>query len=196
MIHETSTNSSFSTTHVTAWINAAIEKMNLTALYNEQVLALSTTNGTRSVALPSGFMAMKEVLYTDSSITKEVMPVDYSAIAWDYSTVGVPEFYTIRAGLIYFDPIPSSTSATVTGSYVKAETALSGGTDTPAMDADFHFYIVHGAVALCLVSDGQVEAAQYHVKEFEDGARKLTERYWDDRVRNNGNLFRLKQNAQ
>lgn len=187
-IQESSSDTDFPQATVTSWLNMAIERAGMEALYYEKPVSLSTVNGTRTVALPSDFIVMKDLNYT-ATTTSEVMPVRFPIIQLDYTTVGRPEFYSIRNSTLYFDPIPSTTAASLGGFYIAKETALSSGSDSPAMPAEFHGYMVHYAVYLSLLSDGQTEQALPHLQEYNEGVRRLTNRFWDDRVRRNFNMF-------
>lgn len=189
LIQETSSDTDFPAATVTKWLNHAVERAGMEALYYEKAVSLATTNGTRTVALPSDFIVMKDLSYTASSITIEVAPVRYPILQLDYTTVGRPEFYSIRNSTLYFDPIPSTTATTLTGFYIAKETALASGSDTLAMPGEFHGYMVHYAVYLSLLSDGQTEQALPHLQEYNEGVRRLTNRFWDDRVRRNFNMF-------
>lgn len=190
LIEEVSTNTQFPSATVTAWINVAINLMNMEALYNETALSLSTVSGTRTVALPAGFIVTKDVYYTTAGgIKKALAPVRSEVIQYDFTTTGTPEFYSIRSGSLILDPIPDQSASSISGYYIGKETALSGDSDTPSMSDEFHMYIVRYAVYLACLADGQLEEGRPHLEEFLEGCRRLTMRSYDDKVRRNFNLF-------
>jgi hypothetical protein len=190
LIQESSSDTAFPTATVNAWLNIALERMGMETLYYEKSLSLSTISGTRSVALPADFIVTKDVYFTDTSGTvQELAPVRYPMIQQDYTQIGSPEFYAIRNATLYFDPIPNRTASSITGFYIATEVALANDGDTPAMPGEFHSYIVHCAVYLSLLSDGQNQLAMPHLQEYLDGTRRLAYRFYDDRVRRNFNMF-------
>jgi len=189
LIQETSTDTSFDAANVAAWLNRALERAGMEALYYEKPVSLATVSGTRTVSLPADFIVMKDLLYTASSTTTEVAPVKYPIIQQDYTTTGRPEFYSIRDSKLHFDPIPDTSATTLTGYYIAREATLSGASDTPVMPEEFHGYLVHYAVYLSLLSDGQIEQAKPHLEEYNEGVRRLANRFWDERVRRNFNMF-------
>lgn len=188
LIQESSSDTDFPAATVLSWLNIAIERAGMEALYYEKPVSLSTVSGTRTVALPADFIVMKDLDFTNTTTT-EVAPVRFPIIQLDYVTTGRPEFYSIRNSTLYFDPIPNVTASSLSGFYIAKETALASGSDTPAMPAEFHAYMVHYAVYLSLLSDGQTQQALPHLEEYNEGVRRLANRFWDDRIRRNFNMF-------
>lgn len=190
LIQESSSDTAFPSATVNRWLNLALERASMEALYYEKAYALSTTSGTREVNVPSDFIVSKELHYETGGTRKELCPVKYPVIAVDYTTTGTPEFYSIRAGQIVLDPVPNVTGSTLKGYYVAKETALSGDSDSPQLPAQYQGYLIHYAVYLSLLSDGQTQLAQPHLLLWQEGIRQLTNEFWDDRVRRNMNMFR------
>lgn len=192
-VGELSTDSAFTSTQLTQWINVGLQKLSIESLYYEKTISsLSVSAGTRTVTLPSDFIVTRHVLYTPSGgATRELAPVSYGMIRWEVTTQGNPQIYTIAVGSLVLDPPPNATSSSLlSGFYIAREPSLSGDSDEPMLPDEFRPYLAHYAAYEMMMVDNQPNQAQNHLQQFLEGQRSLTARFWDERIRRNMSMFR------
>lgn len=162
------------------FINRGYRLLNNIALFNLTALSLSTTNGTRTVALPADFLALRDVYYSNKRVTY----VPYDMLNLENTTAGTPKRYSIRGSTLYFDPIPDTTGSTITGWYYATVTDLSGPTDEPTtFPSQYHDYLIDYAVYEGLLLLNKPEAAGVYKKRFDEGAEMLAAYFDRDRSR-------------
>lgn len=172
------------------YINRGYRMMNDAAVFNQSALALSTTNGTRTVSLPNDFMYTRDVLYNG----KRVTPVPYEWLDLVTTTPGAPKRYSIRNSTLYFDPIPSTTGATITGWYYAQVTDLSAAADEPAitLPSRYHDFLIDYVVAEGLMSLGKPEAAQSYMQRYNTGVGAVSAAFRKDQAREDIAIFRAR----
>jgi len=94
----------------------------------EDVDSFTTTAGTNAYAMPSDYKNTKNVFIG----TTLLHPRQFQdMVRLEGQTAATPAYYTVHDETLYLSPAPSDSSTTVYHVYVRRESTLSTGTDTP-----------------------------------------------------------------
>jgi len=140
--------------------------------------SLALTAGTRYVAVPSDFEAVKQLnyVYDGASNSYPMRPLPYQEFDWTWSGQGRPTHYHIRQSRIYMVPIPSSSDDTLDLYYYTIPSELSANTDSPSLPASFHHYLGFYAAYCCKLRDRDPQRADNYKREWEAGKKELRTR--------------------
>lgn len=152
------TDSVLTTANITEAINDAIRTITLEHdwFWLHTSTTITTVAGTSVYAVPADFL--RTISITDTVIGNHLVQfplIDLDSIVGQ----GRPNIYAVEAGNIILKPIPSDVN-TFLHRYVKTETPLSVGGDTPLIPKEFSEGIVHGAAltAARFIRDSQMAA--------------------------------------
>ena len=134
-----------------------------------------TVDGTETYSLPSDIRTWDHRLRLTNSSTK--LPLLYVPVQWmnahfGDSTEGVPEYFSVEASLIRLRPIPDGVY-TITRTYFKELTVLSGGSDTNAWLTHGEELIRASALRQLHEIDRNFEMAALHGAAEAEALRRL-----------------------
>lgn len=126
------------------FLRMAESKINRKLRVREMVTVgtLTTVASTRTVALPTDWLAFQSVTI-DDSLDRAMTPTSFEIIHEGalWSQTGQPEEYAIQGSLMYLSPLPSDVF-TLDVSYFSKLTALTNDTDTNAvLQAHYDLYL-------------------------------------------------------
>lgn len=92
------------------------------------------------------------------------------------ATGGTPAAFTVQGGIITLGPTPFASSSAYLLTYEKAPTLLVNDSDVPAIPAEYHLALVHGAKAVGATLRS-VLLADDHEKLFDQAVQGMTRKY-------------------
>ena len=112
----------------------------------EDQTSFTTTAGTATYALPADHKITKQLWIGDELLA----PRQYQdLIRLSEDSSATPAYYAIKDSLIYLSPKPANSTTTVYHYYVRQETALSSGSDTPLIPTRYDgLWLSHAAVIM------------------------------------------------
>ena len=149
----------------------------------------STVAGQRGLALPTGYIQMRNLQINSNPITpmRYVTPEIYDRLYGGTST-GTPEFYTILSDEIQLGPTPASVQ-TIEMLFYKKFDALSDVTTTNWMITNAPDAYLYGALLEAEAFVGNDPRIQLWAKGFETATNSLQEQ--DNKDRHSGSALRV-----
>ena len=149
----------------------------------------STVAGQRGLALPTGYIQMRNLQINSNPITpmQYVTPEIYDRLYGGTST-GTPEFYTILSDEIQLGPTPASVQ-TIEMLFYKKFDALSDVTTTNWMITNAPDAYLYGALLEAEAFVGNDPRIQLWAKGFETATNSLQEQ--DNKDRHSGSALRV-----
>jgi hypothetical protein len=132
---------------------------------------LTCTPGTRTVAPNASYQ--RTVAVTDETIRFRLRPVNITEVRHFGDRQGRPEVFAYQDGELVFAPIPDSAYA-FTHDYIRGETQLAAGTDTPTAPDEAQRAIVSRAAYLAFIRENNVVEAKLADDEYRSRVRRLT----------------------
>ena len=128
--------------HLTVYVNQALNEISTEHDWPwlDASETIATIAGTATYTPATNWVRTKELKVVDSYPMQLVGQVDLDT-QWPTTGVAEPSIYSIVNSLISVRPYPDGVYS-MTHRYVKRETELASGTDTPVMPTQFHGSIV------------------------------------------------------
>lgn len=140
---------------------------------------VSPTAATRT--LTKGVTVQRVIELNDENGEKidYVTPYDYRPYRDTLAGSGRPEVFTVVGGSVLLGPVPDATYSDWTLWYRVGLTELSANGDVPALPAEFHYLLVHGALATGLVLEND-PTWQQHQSLWLDLLNSMAGQYAND----------------
>jgi hypothetical protein len=106
----------------------------------------ATAGSATASGLPSDFGVVRGIWRDDGEPLAYLRAQDWNGIYLGAQQNGTPEHYKLVNGTLKFGPTPTGT-ASYTLFYDKKLTVLSADGDVPALPSEYHYMLVHGAIA-------------------------------------------------
>jgi hypothetical protein len=157
-----------------SWLSEQLTLNTVTGQSNYSIATLTTNTFSRHGRLQSTQLTAPDPVFVD------MMSMDDWAASrniGDLTTRGVPEFYGLWDGELWFWPVPAAVYS-YTWKFYKTYTELSADGDIPLVPANFSNVLVIGALAEAAQRDRDPELYALRSAEFE---RKINEMIGADR---------------
>lgn len=130
--------------------------------------SITTTASTRTYTLPSGTIAVKRCEYAG----KKLFPITFDT--WDdltganasTTTTATPSFFFVWGSLLYLQPIPDTSSQTITLYRVKMPTVISALTDTLSVPDEYEEAIQDFLLHRMCIKEKRYQEAQMHNQQW------------------------------
>lgn len=130
----------------------------------EKSASISCVNADADYAVPADYRRTIAIIDADGVVLRR-KPFDELQFMTT-ATDDTPHFFTIFGGFVHVRPVPNGTF-TLTHYYVGEETALSSGTDTPALPTRWHDVAVEYACYLAKMRAGNYNEAEANLKVYQ-----------------------------
>lgn len=158
------------TSRVKTWLNEAqaIIARRLQIRELEVQSTVTTTAGTATISLPSGFIRMNGIV--DESYPRKLHfsenPDDLLARNEGGDYTDRPDSYSLTENGILLSPTPD-TAYDLTIDYWSRPTDLSADADVSALPADYHFVMLSYALSRAYRSEDDAAMSQFFMQEFQ-----------------------------
>ena len=142
----------------------------------------TVTGGTQTLGgLPTAVQRVSYLYDDQGSPLSYLTPMEFFKTFYPSSTQSAQQasYYTVVNGTVYLGPTPSASSSSYLLVYEQKVTPMVNDTDIPAIPVEYHYMLVHGALATGLALQNDFTYAQQE-EMFQEMLQSMTNAYTSD----------------